>query len=197
MAEHRGVDPALLVIHGLRIRGRATTDGLVELYHPLGLDVATADTHLDRLAQASLARQRTGRWALINPAGLRYHRQVIDDEVDGAGARDTVDAALAAFEAPNTEALGAFSRYQLGESSHDAVVDELDALVVAVIGGVIGPAANALWRFSVHQQRLRRAARRANEDPRWIAAPLIDSVHTSWFELHEDLLTTVGRTRAR
>jgi pyruvate,orthophosphate dikinase len=29
----------------------------------------------------------------------------------------------------------------------------------------------------------------------WIARPTIDSYHTVWFELHEHLLATLGRTR--
>lgn len=31
---------------------------------------------------------------------------------------------------------------------------------------------------------------------RWFAAPMIDSVHTLWFELHEELIHLTGRTRA-
>ncbi len=31
---------------------------------------------------------------------------------------------------------------------------------------------------------------------RWMAAPIIDSYHTLWFELHEELIRLTGRTRA-
>jgi pyruvate,orthophosphate dikinase len=30
----------------------------------------------------------------------------------------------------------------------------------------------------------------------WFTKPLIDSYHTVWFELHEDLLSTLGKERA-
>ena len=33
-------------------------------------------------------------------------------------------------------------------------------------------------------------------DHRWLAGPLIDSFHTVWFELHEELIGLAGRTRA-
>ncbi len=33
-------------------------------------------------------------------------------------------------------------------------------------------------------------------ESRWMAAPIIDSYHTLWFELHEELIQLTGRTRA-
>ena len=33
-------------------------------------------------------------------------------------------------------------------------------------------------------------------ETRWMAAPIIDSYHTLWFELHEELIHLTGRTRA-
>jgi hypothetical protein len=30
----------------------------------------------------------------------------------------------------------------------------------------------------------------------WFTRPVIDSYHTVWFELHEDLLSTLGLARA-
>jgi hypothetical protein len=30
----------------------------------------------------------------------------------------------------------------------------------------------------------------------WFTSPLVDSYHTVWFELHEDLLATLGLERA-
>jgi hypothetical protein len=33
-------------------------------------------------------------------------------------------------------------------------------------------------------------------ETRWMAAPVIDSYHTLWFELHEELIQLTGRTRA-
>jgi hypothetical protein len=32
--------------------------------------------------------------------------------------------------------------------------------------------------------------------PEWFTKPVIDSYHTVWFELHEDLLCTLGIERA-
>jgi hypothetical protein len=34
-----------------------------------------------------------------------------------------------------------------------------------------------------------------NGETAWLARPLIDSYHTVWFELHEELISAVGLTR--
>ena len=33
-------------------------------------------------------------------------------------------------------------------------------------------------------------------DQRFVASPRVDSYHSVWFELHEDLILLAGRTRA-
>jgi hypothetical protein len=33
-------------------------------------------------------------------------------------------------------------------------------------------------------------------DKEWFTGPLVDSYHTVWFELHEDLMATLGLERA-
>ena len=55
----------------------------------------------------------------------------------------------------------------------------------------------ALDRFHHYQPRLQAAldkVKKGNQE--WFAKPIIDSYHTVWFELHEDLLTTLGLERS-
>ena len=48
-----------------------------------------------------------------------------------------------------------------------------------------------------YRDRLRTAVDRVRAGEReWFDKPLIDSFHTVWFELHEDLLATLGLERA-
>ncbi len=189
-------NPEVLVIHGLRVRGRATVKGLLGLYESLGLDSSQCIHELDRLAAASLARERAGRWALINPAGLRRHREVVDAEVAAAGARPVVAGALKAFEAPNQIALAGFSRFQLGHATAAELVEELSQLLVQITPDVLLLATAGLTRFEVHGPRLAHALEQSTGEERWLASPLVDSVHTCWFDLHEDLLTTLGESRS-
>ena len=54
-----------------------------------------------------------------------------------------------------------------------------------------------LERFDRYEPRLSTAVERVEAGDRdWFTKPLIDSYHTVWFELHEDLLSTLGKERA-
>ena len=58
--------------------------------------------------------------------------------------------------------------------------------------------ASLLDRFSGYSPRLSAARRRVVAgEHEWLTRPTIDSYHTVWFELHEDLLATLGRTRTQ
>ena len=54
----------------------------------------------------------------------------------------------------------------------------------------------ALHRFGGYGARLSHALDRVRGgDTDWFTKPMIDSYHTVWFELHEDLLVTLGIDR--
>ena len=80
-----------------------------------------------------------------------------------------------------------------------------DAAVVDRLGGaddVVGPIcqdlASLLERFDGYRGRFSAALARVRAgDGEWFARPMIDSYHTVWFELHENLLATLGIERAK
>ena len=52
-------------------------------------------------------------------------------------------------------------------------------------------------RFAVYQRELRAALRRVDEgEHEWLTSPRIDSYHTVWMRLHEDLLLALGVERS-
>jgi hypothetical protein len=52
-------------------------------------------------------------------------------------------------------------------------------------------------RFGDYRSRLRAARTRVEDgDAAWLTSPRIDSYHTVWMQLHEDLLLALGRDRA-
>jgi len=58
--------------------------------------------------------------------------------------------------------------------------------------------AGLLDRFDGYGPRLATALERTSGgEPDWFTKPTIDSYHTIWFELHEDLLATLGRQRSQ
>jgi hypothetical protein len=62
---------------------------------------------------------------------------------------------------------------------------------------VCGDLADALDRFAHYGPRLGHAIDRVEAgEVEYATKPMIDSYHTVWFELHEDLLSTLGKERA-
>lgn len=196
--------PATLVLHGLRVKGFAETDVLATV---LGLTDVEVVRDLEAFAVDDLVRRKDGvevsGWVLT-PEGRAEHEARLAAELDATGARPAVAAAYDDFVALNPELLAVCSDWQLRDgvrndhtdAGHDrAVLDRLAVLheraqpVVTALG-------EALARFAPYGPRLDRAAAKvAAGDTDWVDAPLEDSYHTVWFELHEDLLATLGHER--
>jgi pyruvate,orthophosphate dikinase len=81
---------------------------------------------------------------------------------------------------------------------HDgAVLVDLVELHRVVVDEVADPATSALERFASYRTRFDHALGRLRAgDLDWFTRPMIDSYHTVWFELHDDLLATLGLDRA-
>ena len=76
-------------------------------------------------------------------------------------------------------------------------IDHLGREVHADATPLIDRLAGCLERFDRYGPRLQAAVAKIEAgDLDWFTRPLIDSYHTVWFELHEDLLSTLGRERA-
>jgi hypothetical protein len=76
-----------------------------------------------------------------------------------------------------------------------SVIDRLrrlDERTAPVLRGM----ARALPRFDEYPQRLGRAFQRVDEgDTEWFTSPRLDSYHTVWMQVHEDLLLALGLER--
>jgi len=198
-------DPGFLVLHALRLKGFAETGVVAERTR---LAVSLVGSLLEREASAGHAARRDGRisgWSLT-PAGRARHAKLVAAEVDAAGVRDQVEAAYQAFLAINADLLQVCTDWQLREgalndhadASYDASVVERLAAVDAAVQPVAADLSTALDRFCDYGPRLATALARVRSGDRdWFAKPMIDSYHTVWFELHEDLLSTLGIERSK
>jgi hypothetical protein len=200
-------DPRLLVLHGLRLKGQAGAAGIAE---SAGLVTADVEACLERLAVEGMAVHRDGRlagWSLT-PEGRAEHSRLVGREVDAAGARPAIEGAYERFRALNTGVLDACSRWQVRDIAGTAVVNDhrdpdYDAKVVADLAALhnrVEPLcddlAGALERYRPYRPQLSRAVAKVEAGERdWFTKPLLPSYHTVWFELHEDLLTTLGLDR--
>jgi hypothetical protein len=204
----RASEVRLLALLGLRLTGFADT-ARVATAAGLGLDEVGG--RLDDLAERRLARYRDNRalgvasgWSLT-PAGRSELDGLLRDELSVAGCRYAVDHAYRRFLTLNRPLLDAVSDWQVRdgrvndhtEPSYDeAILDEL-ARINDKIGPVLADLAACLDRFGRYSGRLAAALERARRGERaFVDAPLVDSYHSVWFELHEDLLVTLGLERA-
>jgi hypothetical protein len=78
-----------------------------------------------------------------------------------------------------------------------SVIDRLTALDERA-GPLLRRLVAAEARFGAYRERLRAARTRVESGERdWLTSPRIDSYHTVWMELHEELLVALGLERAR
>jgi hypothetical protein len=194
------------VVHALRLKGFADARSLVSAAGVQD-EHAVADA-LDAARREGWVTRRDGAvsgWSLT-PAGKARDRAAIDAELASTGARAAVDAAYRRFLHLNPQLLQVCTDWQLRggslndhtDAGYDAAVIERLRAVDAAAQPVCADLAAALDRFATYGPRLRAALRRVEQGEHdWFAKPVIDSYHTVWFELHEDLLVTLGLERSK
>ncbi len=201
-------DPRLLVLHGLQLKGSASAPAVAET---VDLPLDDVEGELRSLADEGLVVERTSRpvgWGLT-PSGREAVSRLVAAEVDATGARPAVAHAYGRFRALNAAVLDACSRWQVRDVAGTPVLnDHRDAAYDAGVVGdlarlqrraepVVDDLAGTLARYGVYGPRLRRAVERIEAgEGDWFTKPSLPSYHTVWFELHEDLLTTLGLERS-
>jgi hypothetical protein len=202
------VDQSLAVLHALRLKGFAEP---AVLAGATGFDDDVVTGALAGLADEELVVRREGRvsgWSL-SPAGREEHRRRIEAELEEADTRAEVDGCYRRFLALNGELLALCTAWQMREgpgvepvlndhrdAAYDAAIVERLGRVHQAVLPVCDDLAGALPRYRPYRPRLDAAHRRVRAgEAEWLTRPLIDSYHTVWFELHEDLLVTLGIER--
>ena len=200
--------PRFLVLHALRLKGFAEPAALAAAS---GLTVDEIDGHLAGLAGDDLVLRREGRvsgWQLT-PAGKARHAEEVAEEIERSGARAAVDGAYRRFLDLNGDVLGICTAWQMREQGGRQTVNDhgdpaYDGEVVRRLVAVHGQArpvtddlGAGLARFGRYGDRLGAALDRiVAGDGSWFTKPIVDSYHTVWFELHEDLLSTLSLERS-
>ena len=201
--------PELLVLHGLRVKGMADAATVAERF---GLDRELVDELLlDYEAYGWITHvvfANVDGWALT-AAGRAENERCLAAELDQTGTRSEVVAAHAVFLALNSRFLNTITNWQIRPRPTDPlaandhtdpgwdqrVLDDLHGL-----GREFQPVCETLVvslpRFAGYPERYVAALDKADRrEQAWVAQPKIDSCHTVWMELHEDLLATLGLER--
>jgi hypothetical protein len=197
-------DRTLLVLLGLRLRSFASNEAVAE---SSGLDEALVRVELERSHQRGWTIWREGRlrgWSLT-PAGRAEGQRRLADELDRRGARPTVEAVNTRFASLNQTLLDVCTAWQLRDDStpndhrdaaYDAGVIERLVGIHADAEPLCGELAGALRRFAGYGERLGAAIERVRRgEQEWFTSVRVASYHSVWFELHENLLATLGIER--
>jgi len=205
---HRSA-PDLLALHGVRILGFAATPAVARR---VALDPADTEELL-RDAEAYGWVQHAqfadlGGWSLTE-RGRAQDELLLADELTRVDGRDEVRDVYRSFLPLNGRLQQACTDWQLrptpgdrlaGNDHSDAawdarVLDEL-AAIDRGLGPLVTRLAGLLARFGGYDERFAAARRRAAAgEAGWVDGTHVDSCHRVWFELHEDLVATLGISR--
>lgn len=190
-----------LILHALTVKGVASEAALADV---TGLPVDEVTGEVERLIETEHLRRRKGRiggLALLD-AGKAAHCELLPADV--GDARPALDEVYEAFLPVNGRFKDLCTRWQLrGSEPNDHADAEYDDGVVAELAALhaeasvfLEPAGEALARFGRYPVRLGSALERLQGgDTAAFTKPLTESYHDVWMELHQDLLTSLGRTR--
>lgn len=156
-----------------------------------GLTKSTVESELIDLAVAGLVTHEFGGWGLTD-RGRKEDAVLIAAELRVAG-RDVITQRYHDFLVLNPELLDLCTAWQT--RSTDAVVLDLFADFHVRADAVLAGISVALPRFEHYRRRLATALDRAAAGETQFLTEDLEAYHTVWFQLHEDLLATLGIPR--
>lgn len=191
----------LAILQGVRLKGRVSP---ADLATTLGRDRAAIADTVEQLSAAGLLV--AGTTLRISASGRERLNALLAEERKGIDSA-AMTAAYDEFRSINGEFKSLVTDWQLkggaGGQPNTHEDAEYDAAVLARLDGVhqrvvpiIEAAATQLPRLNAYSAKLLAALDKVKAgDIAWLTRPLIDSYHTVWFELHEELILAAGMTR--
>jgi hypothetical protein len=195
----------LLALHGLAVKKAGSPAAVAGV---LGLEEDQISTALDGAVAQGKAIGAKGTF-MLTPAGRSWLDERYPDDFADFRANPEATATYERFEKVNRELLKLFTDWQMMPSvggeriPNDHSDADYDNGVIDRLGAQHERAERILDRFAELEPRLAVYKQRLDDaydkvlagDHDWVSGARIDSYHTVWFELHEDLLRMLGRER--
>jgi len=185
----------LAVLQAVRLKGRVSREDLAAT---LADDI---DWPVDELVKAGFVVDGSAlRLSSEGRARLEQLLTLERQDIDAAA----VMAAYGEFRSVNRDFKALVTDWQLKSGQRNTHDDpDYDAAVLARLDDVhhrvtpiIDAVATELPRLSRYGAKLHAALDQVHGgETMWLSRPLIDSYHTVWFELHEELILALGLTR--
>jgi hypothetical protein len=188
----------LTLLQAARLKGRVRP---ADLAATLDEDEGAVDAAARDLSEAGLLVQ--GKTLRLSPDGRARLSELLTEERRGLDAA-AFARAYDAFRRINGQFKSLVTEWQLrGGAPNDhtdvaydaAVLGRLDEIHRA-IEPILASATEQLPRLDAYAAKLSAALDKIHAgDVAWFTRPIIDSYHTVWFELHEELIGAAGLTR--
>jgi hypothetical protein len=183
-------DEAFLVLNGAHLKKMATADDLATA---VGVSLDVAQRELAAAVEKGWTMDLDGRY-LVAPEGTAAVHEFYAKLYGPLRGDAAIEAWYDRFEALNDQFIKAVSDWQKDDEDEKAKAKVLK--VVERLSKSLGDIAPIIPRYENYVRRFMEGVERVDRGERdYICAPSIDSVHTVWFEFHEDILSVLGRPR--
>lgn len=198
------METSLLALHGLAVKKSGPAEEVARI---MGVPVEAVTAAFEN-AQANGEVLGAKGTFMLTPAGRAKLDEAYATFCAVVRENSAFQKAYERFENVNRDLLDLFTRWQTitraGTSMPNDHADaEYDAKIIDELGDthdraerVLSEFTSVVPRFSLYQERLAAAYDKvlAGEHD-YVSGVRVDSYHTVWFEMHEDLLRLLGRTR--
>ena len=194
------MNPALMILQLVRLRGRPHLDDVAE---SSGLASGAAEATVHDLVAAGQLQEARGRLR-ITPEGTERLVSLVQEERASVDRR-RLELGYQRFSKVNAEFKRLLTDWRLINGfPNDHSDADYDAAAISRLGKLherFAPLLEELTetapRLRIYPPRFQSALGKVQAgDSSWLARPMVDSYHTVWFELHEDLIGLLGLTRA-
>ena len=191
-------------MHGIAVKKYATVDEICSI---TGLQSDTVKELVGHAVARGRASEANGKY-LLTPTGQITLKSAYSKTYGSLRRDEEFVATYQDFERINNDLKQAITEWQTigigGQTvANDHSDEAYDSAVIDRIGDIHERVEIILKRLGNQEPRLNRysnkllsALEKAEDgDIRWVSDATMESYHTVWFELHEDLLRIMGRER--
>jgi hypothetical protein len=194
----------LLAIHGLVVKKAGSAKAVAQI---LGADETEIASALDAAVADGRVIGAKGTF-MVTPAGRAWLDERYPEAYAALRNDPAAEEAYERFERINRQLLELMTDWQMVPAGAERVPNDhhdadYDHKIIDKLGALHERAHRPLEQFAALQPRLEQYQSRLESaydkalagDHDWVSGARIDSYHTVWFELHEDLLRILGRER--
>jgi hypothetical protein len=197
-------DVQLLALHGLVIKKAGSAGAVADM---LGRPEEPILAALETASADGLVMSARGTF-MVTPAGRAWLDEQYPEAFHALRENPAAEDAYARFERINRKLLVLMTDWQMMPAGGERIPNDhsdrsYDAGIIDQLGALHERAQRPLGAFAELEPRLGRYLERLDGaydrvlggEHEWVSGVRIDSYHTTWFELHEDLLRMLGRQR--